>query len=427
MSITFSTPHINLTMNESKLHQVLTANTLEEATKINNLSDFIDKIIDWFKGGVKHQTIKNLFFSIQDIKNEDKINPESNRLEKFIELRSLVNPEHQSKFTLEIGEKDVNNDWGYKLKIDGLTLYECDKVFEKTHSYEEKVNLPIFCAKKIMMEVEGNYNKFKEKLENKESFITSKIKDMIVDEEAQRILKENLYDSAYSNENFIGFGKSNNKKQTFIARFNNGKEIEFSNIAPINSELRGLMLRRLLENSNYKNLNELILSNHLTEQDSLFKRTITDNIVYYQITQNNLYFDEKEKEVFHKELSHIKVGNTTLIKLWNIGERKSWLYDTWLPREKNKKSDFIDNKNSSEIDNHKISSVNKNNKELNPFRDESNNKLESSTNKYNEKLNPFSDEYNEELNPFSDEYSNKLKSSANKYDEKLNPFNDERV
>ncbi|WP_334472644.1 hypothetical protein [Arsenophonus sp. PmNCSU2021_1] len=217
------------------------------------------------------------------------------------------------------------------------------------------------------------------------------------------------------------------KKQTFIARFNNGKEIEFSNIAPINSELRGLTLRRLLENSNYKNLNELILSNHLTERDSLFKRTITDNIVYYQITQNNLYFDEKEKEVFHKELSHIKVGDTTLIKLWNIGERKSWLYDTWLPREKNKKSDFIDNKNSSEIDNHKISSVNKNNEKLNPFSDESNNKLESSTNKYNEKLNPFSDEYNEELNPFSDEYSNKLKSSANKYNEKLNPFNDERV
>ncbi|WP_440866515.1 hypothetical protein [Symbiopectobacterium purcellii] len=331
MSITFSTQHINLTMNDSKLHQVLNANSLEEATKINNLSDFIDKIIDWFKGGVKHQAIKNLFFSIQDIKNKDEINPESNRLKKFMELRSLANPEHQGKFTLEIGEKDVNTDWGYKLKIDGLTLYECDKVFEKTHSYEEKANLPIFCAKKIMIEAERNYNKFKENLENKESFITSKIKDMIGDEEAKKILKENLYDSTYSNENFIGFGKSNNKKQTFVARFSNEKEIEFSNIAPINSELRGLTLRRILENGNYKNLNELILSNHLTEQDSLFKRTITDNVVYYHFTQSNLYFDEKEKEIFHRELSHIKVGNTTLLKLWNIGERGSWLYDTWLP------------------------------------------------------------------------------------------------
>lgn len=53
MSITFSTPDINLALNESKLNQVLTANTLEEATRLNNLYDLIDKIIDWFNGGVK--------------------------------------------------------------------------------------------------------------------------------------------------------------------------------------------------------------------------------------------------------------------------------------------------------------------------------------------------------------------------------------
>ncbi|HGJ5857369.1 hypothetical protein QE197_20270 (plasmid) [Arsenophonus nasoniae] len=169
MSITFSTPDINLALNESKLNQVLTANTLEEATRLNNLYDLIDKIIDWFNGGVKHETIKDLFFAIQDIKNEDTISPEFNRLEKFIELRKLANPEHQSKFTLEISEKDVNDDWGYKLKIDDFTLYSCDKVFEKTKSYEERAKLPFFCAKKTMIEVEGVYNKFKDTLEDQES------------------------------------------------------------------------------------------------------------------------------------------------------------------------------------------------------------------------------------------------------------------
>ncbi|MDR5610892.1 MULTISPECIES: hypothetical protein [unclassified Arsenophonus] len=266
MSITFSTPNINLALNESKLNQVLTANTLEEATRLNNLYDLIDKIIDWFNGGVKHETIKDLFFAIQDIKNEDTISPEFNRLEKFIELRKLANPEHQSKFTLEISEKDVNDDWGYKLKIDDFTLYSCDKVFEKTKSYEERAKLPFFCAKKTMIEVEGVYNKFKDTLEDQESdsfkrIITENIEHYQItqnkyhlNEEEKKVFHEEL--------SYIKVGKT-----TFPMLWNTKEIIELKNEVD-NLHLELNKLKKLAT------LSEKILSMYSRiDKDKIFKAT----------------------------------------------------------------------------------------------------------------------------------------------------------
>lgn len=80
MAISFPSTTTPLTISDKKFHQILGANSLNEATKINNVSDFIDSIIDWFKGGVKRQKIEQLFETIQDVKNSAVSNPESNRL-----------------------------------------------------------------------------------------------------------------------------------------------------------------------------------------------------------------------------------------------------------------------------------------------------------------------------------------------------------
>ncbi|MFS1563310.1 MAG: hypothetical protein ACL7AX_06685 [Candidatus Arsenophonus phytopathogenicus] len=145
MDINFSLPRTtSLTISDSKFNQIFGANSLNEATKIKNVSDFIDSIMDWFKGGVRRQKIEQLFETTKDVKNSDVSNPESARLEKFIQLRKLALPKHYNQFKLEITTKDANDDWGYKLKVGNFTLYQCDKIYEKTKNINEREQLADF-------------------------------------------------------------------------------------------------------------------------------------------------------------------------------------------------------------------------------------------------------------------------------------------
>ncbi|PAV02521.1 hypothetical protein CBG25_10365 [Arsenophonus sp. ENCA] len=108
MDISFSLPKTtSLTISDSKFNQILAANSLNEATKIKNVSDFIDSIMDWFKGGVRRQKIEQLFETIQDVKNTDVSNPESTRLEKFIQLRKLALPKHYNQFKSRVSHRHI--------------------------------------------------------------------------------------------------------------------------------------------------------------------------------------------------------------------------------------------------------------------------------------------------------------------------------
>ncbi|WP_290606561.1 hypothetical protein [Arsenophonus sp. ENCA] len=55
---------------------------------------------------------------------------------------------------LEITPKDANDDWGYKLKVGNFTLYQCDKIYEKTKNINEREQLADFHVKNICMKLE---------------------------------------------------------------------------------------------------------------------------------------------------------------------------------------------------------------------------------------------------------------------------------
>ncbi len=68
--------------NESRLERVLTANTLDEAGKMG----LLDKILDWFRGGVKLEAIQAVY---QQVTQPGVLTP-SQVAQRFCALRNLT-------------------------------------------------------------------------------------------------------------------------------------------------------------------------------------------------------------------------------------------------------------------------------------------------------------------------------------------------
>lgn len=191
------------------------------------------------------------------------------------------------------------------------------KTYETINSASEKtINIH---AKKIGVEVKKIFKSYQGILQDPSKFINANISCMVDGKEKQNSLKEKLEDTSYSKENFIGFKESKNPSETFIACFKNEKELEFSNRNPTNNELRGYLLKTALGNNNYANLMELVSKGHLTENDNMLKYalSITKNNCYNNLKHENL-LNEQEMIILNKELSAMKIGNTTLDKLWGL-------------------------------------------------------------------------------------------------------------
>lgn len=109
-------------LRDTHIYKAAKASSLGEATRIQSFADLIDRIKDWFLGGIHKKTIEKLFADIQDIKLG---NSSLERLEKFVELRNSVKPEYQDFFILEI-KCYGKNDYEYSLKIDDATIFRCD-------------------------------------------------------------------------------------------------------------------------------------------------------------------------------------------------------------------------------------------------------------------------------------------------------------
>ncbi|WP_440867930.1 hypothetical protein [Symbiopectobacterium purcellii] len=317
MAITFSTTNAILAINDKKINQIFSTNNLKEATKAESISDIVDLIIDWFKGGVKREAIKELFLAVQNVKNTNDSCSELNRLERFIELRNMALPEYYSKFTLEITPKDINQDWGYKLKVGDLTLYQCDKVFEKTRNLEERNKISDFHAKNIAMKLQEAFiqtGDFSDK-----EFLNASIRCAVDGNEKQHALRAKMDDNAYGKKNLIDIGEGGDSSE-FIAFFKENKEVVFSNRTSSNNELRGNNLMNLLLNGDYRNLREAFLSQYRTENDFLLKGTTqpTKRNFYDQVINNYPSLSKDEIFDLNDKIKNINVGNTTLGKLWGI-------------------------------------------------------------------------------------------------------------
>lgn len=53
MLIVFSMSNRHILLSDQKVAQVLNANNVQEATRINNIAEFVSGIIDWFRGGTQ--------------------------------------------------------------------------------------------------------------------------------------------------------------------------------------------------------------------------------------------------------------------------------------------------------------------------------------------------------------------------------------
>ncbi|WGL95392.1 hypothetical protein [Arsenophonus nasoniae] len=234
-------------------------------------------------------------------------------MEKFIELRKMALPKYHNQFKLEITPKDANEDWGYQLKVGDFTLYNCDKVFEKTRSIDERDQLANFHVKNISMKLEEALS-----VENHDiqQLLNFTIRCLAGSEKEQNSLREKLDDRAYSKDNYLGI-KNSNKPNELIAAFKNNKQLVFSIRT---GELENNFLKNTLASKEYNNLREMFFNQYTSISDPLFidilQQTKAD--VYDVITQDSAYLSEQERAIVNEKLSAIKIGDKTLAELWAL-------------------------------------------------------------------------------------------------------------
>lgn len=302
-------------LSKTQIDRALTSNNLEEVTKIRSLKELIDKIIDWFQGGIQHSTITELFYSISDVKRSDLMKKDSKRLAEFLEIREKVLPQYRDQFVLEV-RTDLSGSWGFTLKTADVIIYES----ENNSGFLNREELPIFCAKKIIMELENTFNSMKDMLEDPRNYLESNIECMVDGKEKQAALSLILDDPAYSKANFIEI-RNGSRDDVFIAYFAGGKELEFSNRASTNSELRGFLLKTALVNDEYSNLRELASDGHLTEKDVLLKYAMNVPFNNYYVPLSDKtgeILNPMELEILKSEIAPIQLGKTTVGKLWRF-------------------------------------------------------------------------------------------------------------
>lgn len=141
-----------ITLNPSRIDRILHANNVDEATKMG----LLDKIIDWFQGGVKRNTIEHLYEKIINIKsNEFKLTSETDRLKDFIELRSFVRPEHrdQFKYNFRVSENGGREKIGCEFLIaDAKIYYNTDM-----SNFSDLENKDLFFTEKMKMDIEDSF------------------------------------------------------------------------------------------------------------------------------------------------------------------------------------------------------------------------------------------------------------------------------
>jgi len=126
---------IEFSLSKARVVHVFKAQSLAEATAIKNVSDLIDHIIDWFKGGIKRAEIEQLFDELNLMKKEDN---NEDRLFRFYKLQTLIKERYQYNFKIEIiqdSNKNGKDNWQYKLCIENEAIF--------TSEYFEKANVSL--------------------------------------------------------------------------------------------------------------------------------------------------------------------------------------------------------------------------------------------------------------------------------------------
>jgi hypothetical protein len=229
-----------------------------------------------------------------------------NRAEKFKVMAYLLPvtiPELRAKLTIEKN--------AYQFTLGDKVFYGAPPL-PSTH--EAKEALISLWAAKIHFDMKNDLYSKRESFT--ESNMLSRIEEMADLPEEREMIRAALKDPAYSSDNLRIIEEG---EQKVIVQFKD-KELVFTGPArdSNNKELRGKFLSDLLQNTEYKNLYELITSLELTENDSLFSDIINNSIANNLLKAGNDGLNEKEIESIKQQIALIKVGKTSVATLLDI-------------------------------------------------------------------------------------------------------------
>lgn len=282
--------------NESRLERVLTANTLDEAGKMG----LLDKILDWFRGGVKLEAIQALY---QQVTEPGDLTP-SQVAKRFCALRNLAVDQHQAKFTLALG--DNGEQWRMLLSIGGRTIYQTDNRDIDTHFYQ-------VAAVKTTVTASDDLRKMASAL-TLEKYIEGNIQCMSDNQAVQQALRNSLADPRFSSELFTGVLPNDSEAATFVAQFGD-LQWTFSNRAETNGEFRGELLKSALYSGGYRNLGDLAAKGFMSSEDNSLRYAVTPS--RYELL-NCVAAHGMEDEGLTRVLYQAKVGNTNLGALYGL-------------------------------------------------------------------------------------------------------------
>jgi hypothetical protein len=312
--------------NESRLEKVVTAKSLDEATRMG----FLDSIVDWFKGGVKKEAITELYNSITSPGLHDR--GPSEMIDRFHRLRDMAVDDRQSQFTVGHGI-DEKGQWQFTFKVGDTAIYRSERMQDSpNHSYDQfrtdhEFRQAILKAQSTLLQGEDTFSL--------ESYIEANIQCMSDDRGVQENLKNSLDDPRFSRENFLGIEPARKEdgeldSSRFVALFRGeGKDdpplkLVFSDRLSTNNELRGGRLKDLLDKGVYGSLRDIVGHGHLTRSDVMLQ--YAGNPPLLELT-SNLGLDSRRELVEHLNglpqkdtiLEHLRsmtIGNTNFLELW---------------------------------------------------------------------------------------------------------------
>lgn len=296
---------INIQLSNNRLERIITANSLDEASKMS----FLDSIIDWFRGGVKKDAINQVYGLYQQIITPDPTMTNDKRAEKFIELKGLAKEKHQSKFNIGLSYDNVKQAaWSYQLNIGPHQIYQSERL---NYNYENHFNE--LCALKFRIQFEHDFYEDKENL-SLDCFINSRIECMSDDPSVCTILEKNLDNSCYSSKNFVGISPCAGDESKFVAKFKKGELVLCNRPITVN-EFRSHILKKALAESSFSNLRELCSRGFWTKDNALLTYVATSSkLELFNIIGDGIHSNEVRTIAYNK-----KVGDsTTLGELWKL-------------------------------------------------------------------------------------------------------------
>lgn len=127
---------VSYQLNDNRIEKILTARTLDEATKMG----LWDRILDYFRGGEKQDSIRKLYEQVTSPYNDYDTQP-SRMTDRFSQLRLLAKEECQPEFFIEVNESSHDSWlWDYRLKIGKQVIFQSEMLNKSSNNNFDEIS-----------------------------------------------------------------------------------------------------------------------------------------------------------------------------------------------------------------------------------------------------------------------------------------------